>query len=164
MDCLEKLTPCVFSLIHIKEFICLVLAMHVYDNVYDNEIEISGYKLFKKDRFSNNYGGIVVYLRDTINAIRCIDLEIETIWVEITIPCTQGLLVGHFYRPPDGLQYLDPDFLPKFYDVLSTATLEGREIIILGDFNTDYNNNQKSKDFKQSPKGLGFVQLVKQST
>ncbi len=138
--------------------------MHVYDNVYDNEIEISGYKLFKKDRFSNNYGGIVVYLRDTINAIRCIDLEIETIWVEITIPCTQGLLVGHFYRPPDGLQYLDPDFLPKFYDVLSTATLEGREIIILGDFNTDYNNNQKSKDFKQSPKGLGFVQLVKQST
>ncbi len=64
--------------------------MHLYDNVYDNEIEISGYKLFKKDRFGNNYGGIVVYLRDTINVIRCIDLEIETIWVEITIPCTRA--------------------------------------------------------------------------
>ena len=106
-------------------------------------------------------------MRDTINAIRCIDLEIESIeaiWVEITMPCSWGLLVAHFYRPPDSLQYLDPDFLPKFQDMMSTATSEGKEIIILGDFNTDYNNNQKSKEFKESLKGLGFIQLVKQST
>jgi exonuclease III len=49
------------------------------------------------------------------------------------MPCTQGLLVAHFYRPPDGSQYLDPDFLPKFQDMMSTATSEGKEIIILGD-------------------------------
>ena len=57
--------------------------------MYDNEIEIAGYKLFRKDRSGNNYGGIIVYLRDTINAIRRIDLEIESIeaiWVEITMP------------------------------------------------------------------------------
>ena len=140
---------------------------HLYDDVYDNEIEIAGYKLFRKDRSGNNYGGIVVYLRNTINAIRRIDLEIESIeaiWVEITMPCSRGLLVAHFYRPPDGSQYLDPDFLPKFRDMMSTATSEGKEIIILGDFNTDYNNNQKSKEFKESLKGLGFIQLVKQST
>ena len=97
---------------------------HLYDDVYDNEIEIAGYKLFRKDRSGNNYGGIVVYLRDTINAIRRIDLEIESIeaiWVEITMPCARGLLVAHFYRPPDGSQYLDPDFLPKFRDMMSTA-------------------------------------------
>ncbi|CAB3979739.1 Hypothetical predicted protein [Paramuricea clavata] len=82
---------------------------HLYDDVYDSEIEIAGCKLFRKDRSGNNYGGIVVYLRDTINAIRRIDLEIESIeaiWVEITMPCTRGLLVAHFYRPPDGSQYL----------------------------------------------------------
>ena len=121
--------------------------------MHDNEIEIAGYKLFRKDRSGNNYGGIIVYLRDTINAIRRIDLEIESIeaiWVEITMPCSRGLLVAHFYRPPDGSQYLDPDFLPKFQDMMSTATSEGKEIIILGDFNTDYNNNQKSKEVKES--------------
>ena len=79
------------------------------------------------------------------------------------MPCSRGLLVAHFYRPPDGSQYLDPDFLPKFQDMMSTPTSEGKEIIILGDFNTDYNNNQKSKEFKESLKGLGFIQLVKQS-
>ena len=29
VDCLEKLTPCMFSLIHIKEFISLALAKHI---------------------------------------------------------------------------------------------------------------------------------------
>ena len=57
------------------------------------------------------------------------------------MPC----LVAHFYRPLDSSQYLETDFLPKFQDMMSTATSEGKEIIILGDFNTDYNNNQKSK-------------------
>ena len=51
---------------------------HLSNNVSDTEYEITidGYKLYRKDRQSNHRGGgVLVYLADSISALRREDLE-----------------------------------------------------------------------------------------
>jgi hypothetical protein len=50
----------------------------------------------RKDRITDNYGGILVYVKDSINVIRRFDLEIsECIWIEIKLKHKKISLV-HF--------------------------------------------------------------------
>lgn len=65
--------------------------------------------------------------------------------------------MGHFYRPPDTSNYLDSDFQPKFEDMMSTAISEGKELITLGDFNSDYNNHHQR--IQTNPQGTGFFTI-----
>ena len=53
----------------------------------------------RKDRIGDSHGGVMIYVRDTINYIRRRDLEpqrIECLWIELTL-----VLFGLFYRPPN---------------------------------------------------------------
>ena len=64
---------------------------HLTKDITDQEISISGYNIFRRDRQNNNYGGIVVYVKETVNSVRREDLEsdfIEGIWLEILFPNT----------------------------------------------------------------------------
>ena len=59
---------------------------------------------FRKDNDSNGGGGIIVYVRNGINAKRRFDLEtnnISCIWLEITAGKCKPFLIGNMYRPPD---------------------------------------------------------------
>ncbi len=59
---------------------------------------------FRKDNESNGGGGIIVYVKNGINAKRRNDLEtheISCIWIEITPENGKSFLIGNMYRPPD---------------------------------------------------------------
>ena len=62
---------------------------------------IDGYKLYHRDRGNNSRaGGVVVYISESLPAIRRNDLEranIEGIWTEILQPHAKGILLGTIY-------------------------------------------------------------------
>ena len=49
-----------------------------HKDIADSELEIPGYKLFRRDR-GNKGGGLAVYVRNNVNVMRSPDLEVSTI-------------------------------------------------------------------------------------
>ena len=66
-----------------------------------------------------------VYERDDLKT------DIEAIWIDITV-MSQKLLLGCIYRPPD-----DYTFYDKFYNILENTVKNRKNVVILGDFNSD---------------------------
>ena len=119
-----------------------VTESHLSNNISDTEITIDGYKLYRKDPQSNHRGGgVLVYLADSLSALRRKDLEkpeLEAIWIELIQPHSKGILLGTFYRPPDGSDFLDAEFMSSFENVLEVANAEKKEVIIMGDLNCNF--------------------------
>ena len=136
----------------------------------DSEFEISGYTLFRKDRKGNN-GGVAVYARNDLVVTRRDDLEVDSVeglWLEIAMPKSRGFLVGSFYRPDRSSKYYDEDFIAKLNCILDTATADGKEILLFGDFNccfmSAHRNNSECKQLKTLFKSLNFNQLINSPT
>ena len=115
---------------------------HLSNNVCDTEIAIDGYKLYRRDRQNKLWGGgVLVYLADSSSALRWEDLEkpdLEAFWVELIQPHSKGILLGTFYRPPDGSDFLDVEFMSSFENILEVAYAEMKEVIIMGDLNCNF--------------------------
>ena len=57
----------------------------------------------RKDRLSDRYGGVILYVKDTLTYTRRYDLELnrlECIWIQIKLHNKRNVLYGVFYRPP----------------------------------------------------------------
>ena len=114
---------------------------------------------FRKDNGSNGGGGIIIYVRNGINAKRRLDLEtnsIECIWLEITVGKSKPFLVENMYRPPNS----KVDFVDRFESFIDNVSSEGKEIILLGDFNKNLLNEHKDKEWENFTTSLGLSQLV----
>lgn len=110
------------------------------DEISDVEIEIRGYRTYRRDRNSKG-GGIVVYVREDLPLVRRSHLKspcVEGLWLEVNLPKARGFLVGVFYRPPDSSPYHDMEFMAKFVGMLDLAVEQEREVIVTGDFNCDF--------------------------
>ena len=71
----------------------------------DEEIEIEGYKLYRRDRERNSDERIVIYYKENLNMIELkvqIDtkIEIETIWSDVQMH-SQEMAVAVVYTPLD---------------------------------------------------------------
>ena len=114
---------------------------------------------FRKDNDSNGGGGIIVYVRNRINAIRRLDLEtnnISCIWLEITIGKSKPFLIGNMYRPPDA----KVEFIDRFENFIDNVSSEGKEMILLEDFNKNLLYNHKDIEWENFITSLGLSQLV----
>ena len=114
---------------------------------------------FRKDNDSNGGGGIIVYVRNGINAKRRIDLEtknIACIWLEITVGKSKPFLIGNMYRPPDS----KVEFIDRFENFIDNVSGEGKEIILLGDLNKNLQNEHKDIEWENFTTSLGFSQLI----
>ena len=145
---------------------------HLGATISDSEIMIDGYKLYRRDRGNNSRaGGVVVYISESLPAIRRNDLEranIEGIWTEILQPHAKGILLGTIYRPPDGSDFLDANFMEALDEVLHIASAEEKEVIIMGDLNCNFMSGAKSHSETKKLKGIframNFSQLVDKPT
>ena len=137
--------------------------------IEDAEVDIPGYKIYRKDRDADG-GGVAVYVRNDLSVIRREDLEdpnLEGLWLEITLPKSRGFLLGLYYRPPDSSDYLDGDFMARFTDVAELASSEGKEILLVGDFNCDFSAKRLTSGCKQLKslfRTLSFTQLIDSPT
>ena len=99
-------------------------------SITNGEVTIPNYKLYRKDRTSQEGGGVGIYYHNTLQVHRRPDLEneLELIWLEIV---DQGYrtLLGCGYRPPEK-------------PVIFWTALNGQQdsTVLMGDFNVDYRN------------------------
>ena len=126
--------------------------------------KINGFQTpFRKDNVSNGGGGIIVYVRDHINAKRREDLEtndISCLWLEISPENGKSFLVGNMYRPPDSkIEYND-----RFEDFIDTILNEEKEFILMGDINKNLLNNDIEREWGNFITSLGLTQLVSEPT
>ena len=108
-------------------------------NDSNNSMVLSGYILERRDRDKQG-GGVCVYLRNSINYKRRLDLEdndLEMIVLEITKPNSEPFLISTWYRPPkSSLQLFE-----KFEFFLKKIDGKFKEIYILGDLNCNFLSN-----------------------
>ena len=116
------------------------------NSVRDNEVEIPGYDIIRKDR-NRNGGGVAVYIRKNItfaNRNNLVPVALEAICIEINKPKSKPLLVATWYRPPNSKTELFQHF-EKFLELIDD---EKKELVITGDLNCDFlqsNENQQTK-------------------
>lgn len=103
----------------------------------DSELRIDGYSCVRKDRTFSR-GGVLVYIphgfvykiRSDIQVTD--DHEIEYLWFEFQFPNSRPFLVNFVYQPDTTTRWRE-----QFNLMLKMADSEGREIIILGDLNSN---------------------------
>ena len=134
------------------------------DHKITNIFKINGFQTpFRKDNNINGGGGIIVYVRDGINAKRREDLEtndISCIWLEISPVKGKSFLVGNMYRPPDSkVEYND-----RFENFIDNVLTEEKEFLLLGDFNKNLFNEDTDRDWGNFTTSLGLTQLINEPT
>ena len=98
-----------------------------------SEFSYTGYDLFWKNRLSKKGGGVICYVKNSLNAIK-IDKEdsesYDSIYVEITKNNNSKVIIGTVYRPPK--QQAADDVV--LYREINSLSLN-KQAIIIGDFN-----------------------------
>ena len=74
------------------------------ETISDNEVNILGYDIVRRDRTTDGGGGVCFYVKKSINFIVRKDLNMETLenlCLEIQQPRSKPFVVVTWYRPPD---------------------------------------------------------------
>lgn len=118
---------------------------------------------FRKDRNGDNHGGVIVYVRSLLPAIRRTDLELdgtECIWLEIQIK-HKKVLFGTFYRPPNS----PPIVLTQIENSIGLAyDTSISDIIVTGDFNLDINKPATRSKIQDLIIHFTMKQVIDEST
>lgn len=102
------------------------------DTITDAAIALPGHDVHRRDR-NRRGGGVLVYVSHHVCCKRQMDLEsdeIEAIWLEIKVR-KHPILVCNVYRPPSSAL----PYWTVLGNMLESAASEGKEILLLGDFN-----------------------------
>lgn len=119
-------------------------------NIDNSSIALPGFQCYCKDR--NRHGGGVVNVVSASNRVRRENLEndkVEAIWTKVKPRRTAGILVCNLYRPPNG----DREFFKHLIVMVELAASEGKETILLCDFNCYVKNS-----------GHGVAELISMAT
>lgn len=82
-------------------------------------------------------------------------------WIEFQPSNSKHFLICSSYRPPSS----DSNWFTPFEQSLEQTFLEGKECIVVGDFNIDLNKSScKSKSLTDMMEGLNFNQIVTKAT
>ena len=133
----NKLDELVLYLSHEKPDIVGITETWLHDDIFNSEISIEGYALYRKDRNSKvktRGGGVMFYINTKFNVTVVEDFEDsnfpETLWCNIEFD-KRKTLIGVCYRPPDSSNINDE----ALCNLLSKVGLCNKDVIIMGDFN-----------------------------
>ena len=138
------------------------------DSLLTPLIEIEGYNFERRDRGKAG-GGVGVYLKTSIEYIRRQDLEnvnTELICLEIFSQHTKPFLLCVLYHPPSSSKHICKYYVEVFDNVLSKIKTNSKseEVIIIGDINCNYLDDNHEKQFKEMLSLNGYFQNIKQPT
>lgn len=106
-------------------------------------LNVCGYKMYRRDRIEGRGGGVLFYVKDSIRCEQfqwsCMN-EIECIGLELILYEQMSFFVIGIYRPPSAkaVFYENLDALIKKCNI-------NKEIILLGDFNVNWNDELQRK-------------------
>ena len=101
------------------------------DSIHDSHIAPPGYTIFRKDR-NRHGGGVLLLIRDSLNASLRPDLddECEVLWVSIPTK-SSPLLFGVFYRCP----HAPLSALEALRSSVCSVVTQNQLVVLCGDFN-----------------------------
>lgn len=111
-------------------------------NIHNEDIKINGYKIFRADRKGRG-GGVAIYIKNCIRAKTLVNDSnngSEQLWLTFTFNKITYAF-GTLYRPPS---YLPDTFISELDETLSNIFPKFQNVIITGDFNIDFLNQQAS--------------------
>ena len=138
------------------------------DTVID--FEIPGYELIKLTRKNGPGGGVGLYICDQIPSVEREDLDdpddpdIEGIWIEKFPDSTKSFIFCVAYRPPDTSEYLPKESTTKLRKKIELVNKEKKEVIIMGDLNTNYLVKDDRYRMKEMFMVNAFTQLIETAT
>lgn len=135
----------------------------------ENIYKLSGYKLISKPCSASLHGGLVIYIRDSLQYKR-LDFNQDTkIWeqqlYEITnLANNKTATVGHIYRPPKSRKAKHEKFTREFTTILGVLyKSKSNEVFIGGDYNINLlklNETAHVHIFFESVTSSGFVPRI----
>ena len=149
---------------------------HLNKSISNNELNINGFNLERKDRTGpgRRKGGVSIYVNSKINyKLRTDKILEESLLIEITFPNIAPFLFGVAYRPRSATA----SFTEKILNTLEEITNEGKEFIFCGDMNIDLNilrstkrdsvtkyEKAKVNSSLEDMNNLGLKQIIKEPT
>ena len=133
-------------------------------SIDDTDLKLLNYQSpFRKDRQTNNYGGVIVYVRDNIPCKRRPDLEVqglESLWLELRLK-SKVVLFGTFYRPPNSSN----EILDKIEESIDLALdNDVADVIVTGDFNLNFLDNANRAKIMSVFDQYSLYQLINEPT
>ena len=131
--------------------------------------DIPGYSFVSRPRKAGKGGGVGAYISNDVTWDRREDLEvreIESVWIEIwpSRQHSKGILIATIYRPPDTSKFLHKDFNTLFSSMMTNASGESKEMIVLGDMNVNFLVPGDNKDLKSIFDLFGLKQVIEKPT
>ena len=124
------------------QFACTIFMLNAITETWlspvvtDSEISIPNYLLYRRDRCSQNGGGVAIYVR-TIFSSHLICTPTQFSHLELLIVSLKisdiSLIVANFYRPPSLSEHVD-DFVSVFSSLPSLPHVSFHDLILLGDY------------------------------
>ena len=131
------------------------------DRISDSDVSVPGYNVIRRDSELTKETGLLLYFNQSVILKRLSHLEsfqVESIWVETKVKHSKPLIIGFIYRnPAERIDWFD-----NFNLMMDAATLENKEIILLGDFNIDLLKPQSQ--WIQLYQTFGLHQLIDTAT
>ena len=106
------------------------------ETISDNEVNILGYDIVRRDRTTDGGGGVCFYVKISVNFTLRNDLNMETLenlCLEIQQPRSKPFVVVTWYIPPDS----PIGIFSSFEHLIGILDLENTEYYLMGDLNCD---------------------------
>ena len=135
------------------------------ETVRDSDVNINGYNIYRNDRNTNG-GGVAIYVKESLSepTLKIKSDKLELVALEFTPNHAKPFLVMCWYRPPTS--GVDDASFENLRDILRKVDKEEKEMILIGDTNCDFKNNQNAnaKKLKTIYSKFQFTQLINKYT
>ena len=133
-------------------------------SIDDTDLKLLNYQSpFRKNRQTNNYGGVIVYVRDNIPCKGRPDLEVqglESLWLELRLK-SKVVQFGTFYRPPNSSN----EILDKIEESIDLALdNDVADVIVTGDFFLNFIDNANRAKIMSVFDQHSLYQLINEPT
>jgi len=127
-----------------------------------NVFTMNGFQCFRRDRTGGRGGGVLMYVKDSIKCERMFfkpAISLEYVALKVVLSQQMSFIIIGLYRPPTAND--------TFYTELANIIKEcdhNKEIILMGDFNLNWEDKLKRRKLKAITDKFHLEQLIKGST
>ncbi len=125
-------------------------------------VVMADYNVFRKDRGQGKGGGVLLYVKNTLNCSQIelpTDNTLECVGVNISLSDKMSFIVLCMYRKPSA----NADFYDQLKALLKMLNPK-KEIILVGDLNVNWDNKKERKNLKLITDTFNLAQLIEQPT
>lgn len=146
--------------------ILCITETHITEDIEDIELNIDNYCMLRCNSNSRHTGGVIAYIHDTLpkRKVTCVSVPFHYWYIHIQTKINGKVYdIGMCYKSPNSSNKLE-DFLIFFDKQCEELWEYQNKILILGDFNIDCADNNKSKTFRELLNNYGLKQMITEYT